>query len=49
MRSDRGISIADENPYYWAYDGEPILLLGGSSEDNLFQVPNVEASTCHSG
>ena len=40
--SNRGISIADESPYYWAYDGEPTLLLGGSSEDNLFQVPNVE-------
>ncbi|MEA1952356.1 MAG: hypothetical protein U9N87_13330, partial [Planctomycetota bacterium] len=29
------------NPYYWAYQGKPVLLLGGSSEDNLFQVPDV--------
>jgi len=26
-----------ENPYYWQYQGQPVLLLGGSDEDNLFQ------------
>ena len=26
-----------ENPWYWSYHGEPILLLGGSDDDNLFQ------------
>lgn len=26
-----------ENPFYWSYRGEPILLLGGSNDDNLFQ------------
>ncbi len=31
------------NPMYWQMDGQPVLLLGGSSEDNLFQVPEVEA------
>jgi hypothetical protein len=25
------------NPWYWSYHGEPILLLGGSDDDNLFQ------------
>ena len=25
------------NPFYWQYKGEPVLLLGGSGEDNLFQ------------
>jgi len=40
--ADSGIHIADDNPRYWQYDGEPTLLLGGSSQDNLFQVPGVE-------
>lgn len=31
-----------ENPAYWEYHDGPILLLGGSVEDNLFQVPDVE-------
>ncbi|MEM1095728.1 MAG: hypothetical protein AAGJ10_14105 [Bacteroidota bacterium] len=31
------------NPYYWQYRGEPILLLGGTDEDNLFQMPGMEA------
>ena len=30
-----------KNPYYWQYKGEPVLLLGGSVEDNLFQIPNL--------
>ena len=29
------------NPCYWEYRGEPGLLLGGSVEDNLFQVESV--------
>jgi hypothetical protein len=28
-----------ENPWYWQFKGEPILLLGASSDDNLFQWP----------
>lgn len=28
-----------ENPWYWAVDGKPVLLLGGSDDDNLFQWP----------
>jgi hypothetical protein len=28
-----------ENPWYWSYHGEPVLLLGGSDDDNLFQWP----------
>jgi hypothetical protein len=28
-----------ENPFYWQYRGEPVLLLGGSDDDNLFQWP----------
>jgi len=33
------IEIYSENPAYWQYAGEPILLLGGSKDDNLFQIP----------
>ncbi len=32
-----------DNPYYWQYKGEPIILLGGSVEDNLFQIDGLEA------
>jgi len=28
-----------ENPWFWQYEGEPALLLGASSDDNLFQWP----------
>jgi hypothetical protein len=27
------------NPWYWAHNGKPLLLLGGSDDDNLFQWP----------
>lgn len=37
-----GISIYDENPSYWQYNGEATLLVGGSSDDNLFQSEDVE-------
>jgi hypothetical protein len=30
------------NPFYWQYKGSPVLLLGGSVEDNLFQIPDLE-------
>lgn len=32
----------EENPYYWQYKGEPVLLLGGSKDDNLFQLPELK-------
>lgn len=31
------IKIYDQNPWYWQYHGEPIILRGGSNDDNLFQ------------
>lgn len=31
-----------ENPWYWSYGGEPVLLLGGSKQDNLFQIDGLE-------
>ncbi len=30
------------DPRYWQYRGEPVLLLGGTCEDNLFQIPHLE-------
>ncbi len=30
-----------DNPHYWMYAGEPILLVGGSDEDNLFNHPHI--------
>ena len=32
-----------EKPFYWQYKGKPVLLIGGSVEDNLFQIPGLEA------
>jgi len=32
----------EKNPFYWEYKGAPVLLLGGSVEDNLFQIPDIE-------
>lgn len=37
-----GIDVYAENPHYWACDGRPVLLLGGSVEDNLFQIRDLE-------
>ncbi len=33
------LTIYSKNPFYWEYKGEPVLLLGGSKEDNLFNHP----------
>jgi hypothetical protein len=30
------------NPRYWQYRGQPVLLLGGSKDDNLFQIPDLK-------
>ena len=38
---NKRIQIYPVNPRYWRYKGEPALLLGGSIEDNLFQIPNL--------
>ncbi|MGH3449228.1 MAG: hypothetical protein ACRDQW_00565, partial [Haloechinothrix sp.] len=29
------------NPWYWQYKGQPVLLLGGSKDDSLFQIPDL--------
>lgn len=28
------------NPWYWSHGGKPVLLIGGSDDDNLFQWPD---------
>ena len=33
----------EKNPRFWQYRGEPVLLLGASDDDNLFQLPDLEA------
>lgn len=32
----------ETNPWYWSFGGEPVLLLGASDDDNLFQWPEKE-------
>lgn len=38
--SQSEIGISQEHPQYWTINGKPVLLLGGSIEDNLFQLTN---------
>ena len=35
------MEIWSENPFYWSRNGQPVLLLGGSDEDNLFNDPRL--------
>jgi hypothetical protein len=32
----------DQDPRYWQYRGQPVLLLGGSKDDSLFQIPDLK-------
>lgn len=41
--AEERIAPWSENPRYWSLENEPILLLGGSVDDNLFQIPDLEA------
>mgnify|MGYP001819974460 CR=1 FL=1 len=36
------IVASPTHPQYWSRGGENVLLLGGSKEDNLFQIPDLE-------
>lgn len=42
MSDDDFIQPWPQSPMYWQYKGEPVLLLGGSVQDNLFQIDNLE-------
>lgn len=37
------LEINTENPAYWSLDGRPTLLIGGSQEDNLFQIEGLRS------
>ena len=39
---DDGLRPYAKNPRYWQYRGQPVLLLGGSEDDNLFQLPYLQ-------
>lgn len=36
---DEGLRPWAENPWYWSFNGKPVLMLGASDDDNLFQWP----------
>ncbi|MFB0525267.1 MAG: putative collagen-binding domain-containing protein [Phycisphaerae bacterium] len=36
------VEIYKQNPAYWQYNGKPVLLLGGSKDDDLFQIPDLK-------
>jgi hypothetical protein len=36
-----GIQPSSTNPQYWSYNGRDVILLGGSREDNLFQIADL--------
>lgn len=38
----RRIQPWSKNPRYWQYHGQPVVLLGGSKDDNLFQIPDLK-------
>jgi len=42
MAQDKRIGIYPKNRSYWQYGGKPVLLLGGSVEDNLYQIPDLK-------
>ncbi|MEX0601480.1 MAG: hypothetical protein WD205_12595, partial [Rhodothermales bacterium] len=37
IQNPGAIQPYQDNPWYWQYEGEPIMLIGGSEDDNLFQ------------
>lgn len=39
---DNRIQPYKENPRYWQYEDKPVVLLGGTVDDNLFQHPQLE-------
>ena len=42
VANDR-IQPYEKNPRYWQLGGRPVLLLGGTVKDCLFQIPDLEA------
>ena len=42
MTDSNSIRPHPTNPIYWEYNDHPVRLLGGSIEDNLFQIENLQ-------
>ncbi len=42
QNNDSPIQPYQENHFYWQYKEEPIMLLGVSKDDNLFQIPDLK-------
>lgn len=40
--TQEGLQIYPDNPFYWMMDGQPVLLIGGTMEDNLFQIDSLK-------
>ena len=40
--SGKRIGICKANPAYWEYGGKAVLLIGGSKDDSLFQIPDLK-------
>lgn len=40
--ADDAVQPWSDNPRFWQYRGQPVLLLGGTVKDNLFQIPGLE-------
>ncbi|MDR4498244.1 MAG: DUF6298 domain-containing protein [Candidatus Scalindua sp.] len=43
MQNEYRIQSWSENPCYWQYKGEPVMLLGGSNTDHLFLLDDLES------
>ncbi len=41
-KSENYLKPYSQNPKYWEYKGEPVLLLGATDDDNLFQMQGLE-------
>jgi hypothetical protein len=37
IQDEGSIEIYPENPFYWQYKNRPVLLIGGSVDDNLLE------------
>ncbi len=40
--NDQSVKPYSENNRYWQYKSKPVLLLGGTKDDNLFQIPKLK-------
>lgn len=42
LANSQRIRPSAAHPWYWQYRGQPVMLLGGSQDDNLFQIPDLK-------